>query len=410
MGCTTSRPTSLERFQTVLMVPCPLKAFVSGRKIDLSQLELHGVIGVGTFSRVSVASFKEGPANMPVALKVLNKSTIIRLNQVEHVRTEKQILNGIMHPFVVNLLTTFQDKANLYMVLEYINGGELHSYIQVQAGQVTDGTARFFCGELFLALEYLHSLSVAHRDVKPSNILITSGGHLKLTDFGFAKVITDKSYTFVGTAEYVSPELVRRDPSEGHGLGVDWWAFGVVLFELLAGFTPFVAEDIQSIMDNILGGSVGYPRNMSSRAKALVAALLEPSVDHRLTPPNIRKHKWFRGMRFDRLIAMRLPPPFVPDVGGPEDTRMFDRYPDLGVPVMDITDEQQQHFQRFSRMSDGQHPTLLVKQCVYPEAVSSSIIEKLGYAKSFSSWGSSVSRLSTLSTSSNASGVGIAKQ
>ncbi len=124
-------------------------------------------------------------------LKILSKEKIVRLKQTEHVKSEKSVLAQISHPFIVKLYATFQDQANLYFLLEYISGGELFSCIR-RNGRLSNSTARFYAAEIVLAIRYLHSLHIAHRDLKPENLLLDSDGHIKLSDFGFAKVITDK--------------------------------------------------------------------------------------------------------------------------------------------------------------------------------------------------------------------------
>lgn len=264
-----------------------------------------------------------------MALKILRKSEVIRLKQVEHVKMEKAILSMIEHPFIVNLLTTFQDEKRLFMLMEYVNGGELFSYLRKE-GRLPNDSARFYAGEIILALAYLHAMNAIYRDLKPENILITSDGHVKLTDFGFAKVVEDRTYTLCGTPEYLAPEIIQ---SKGHGKGVDWWALGVLMFEMLAGFPPFYDESPFGIYKKALSGKVNFPRHFDVKAKDLITRLLTYEASQRLGclkhgAQDLQKHKWYKGMDWDHLINRSIRPPFVPNVKGPGDTSMFDKYPE----------------------------------------------------------------------------------
>jgi serine/threonine protein kinase len=162
-------------------------------------------------------------------MKVLKKAEVVRLKQVEHIISEKQILCHINFPFIVNLFCTFQDEKSLYMLLEYVVGGELFSHLRT-AGRFSNETTKFYSGEIILAIEYLHSLDIIYRDLKPENLLFDSRGHIKITDFGFAKIVEDRTWTLCGTPEYLAPEIIQ---SKGHGKAVDWWALGILILSLM---------------------------------------------------------------------------------------------------------------------------------------------------------------------------------
>lgn len=162
---------------------------------------------------------------------MLKKSEVVRLKQVEHVKSEKDILKRIQHPFIVNLFATFQDNRRLFMVMEFVHGGELFSYLRRET-KLDNAGGRFYASEITVALQYLHSMDIVYRDLKPENLLIDGEGHVKITDFGFAKVVLDRTWTVCGTPEYLAPEVIQ---SKGHGKSVDWWALGILIFEMLAG-------------------------------------------------------------------------------------------------------------------------------------------------------------------------------
>ena len=168
-----------------------LRTLVEGRTLHLSDFDLRATVGTGTFGRVRIVKLKGSISRTPFALKMLKKSEVIRLKQVEHVKSEKDILMMIDHPFIVTLVAAFQDEKRLYMLMEFVNGGELFSYLRKQ-GRLSVDAARFYAAEIVLAFSYLHERNIVYRDLKPENLLIDSQGHIKITDFGFAKVIESR--------------------------------------------------------------------------------------------------------------------------------------------------------------------------------------------------------------------------
>lgn len=165
-------------------------------------------MGTGTFGRVRLVKHRDDPEEaLPLALKCLKKSEIIKLKQIEHVKSEKNILERINHPFIVNLKGTFQSPTHVFMLLDYACGGELFTLLR-REGRFANDVALFFAVEIILAFEYLHSSDVAYRDLKPENLLIDRDGHVKITDFGFAKEVPDRTYTLCGTPEYLAPEII----------------------------------------------------------------------------------------------------------------------------------------------------------------------------------------------------------
>lgn len=351
-----------------------LKKLIASRKWEVGDLELETVVGEGMFSRVRIAKIKEPPGETtPIALKVLKKKDIVKMQQVEHVRQEKDILLRISHPFIVDLLGTFQDEQSLYMMMEFVNGGELHEYIQLQAGQTPKLDCAFFCSEIFLAIAYLHALEIVHRDLKPQNLLLDDQGHVKLTDFGFAKIIPnkEKSFTMVGTPEYVAPEIIAK---EGHGKAVDWWAFGIVLFEILLGYTPFCGDNMDDIFANVIEGKIDCPKHMDASAQDLVTKLLVQDPTKRLGclktgPKGLQKHKFFASIDFKSMLNRRQPTPHKPTVSSADDTSMFVKYSNrVSVGAEAITEEEQKMFRRFSTHGDQVIPPVSeLKKRMYPQ-------------------------------------------
>lgn len=322
-------PAAPEPSSCKLVSVIHLKALTRGKPFTFQDFDLRATVGTGTFGRVRVVKIKGSADRTPLALKILKKSEVIRLKQVEHVKAEKQILSMIEHPFIVNLLTTFQDEKRLFMLMEYVNGGELFSYLRKE-GRLPNDHARFYAGEIILAFSYLHSMHIVYRDLKPENLLIDCEGHMKVTDFGFAKVVEDRTWTLCGTPEYLAPEIIQ---SKGHGKAVDWWALGILMFEMLAGYPPFYDENPFGIYQKVLAGRIDFPRHFDVKAKDLIKRLLTHDRAKRFGclkagSDDLKKHKWYKGLDWDLLLTRNIPPPFVPAVKAPDDTSMFDRYPE----------------------------------------------------------------------------------
>jgi len=250
---------------------------------------------------------------------------VVRLKQVDHVKNEKKILLSIHHPFIVNLYATFQDETNLYMLMEYVIGGELFSHLR-KAGRFPTETAKIYAAEVVLALEYLHNLDILYRDLKPENLLLDKSGHIKIADFGFAKHVEDRTWTLCGTPEYLAPEIIQ---SKGYGKAVDWWALGVLLFEMLAGYPPFFDDNPFGIYEKILANRIHFPRHFDPLAKDLIKKLLASDRTKRLGnlkagAADIKKHDFFKKIDWESLGQRKVKPPIQPKVKGEGDTSNFE--------------------------------------------------------------------------------------
>lgn len=280
-------------------------------KSTLADYEQLRTLGTGSFGRVRLVKHKT--TGKFYAMKMLWKSVVIQLKQVQHILNENSVLDEINHPFLVNLVSHFQDKDRLYLVLELVEGGELFYYLR-KAGRFSTSQAKFFAAEVILAMEYMHSLDIVYRDLKPENILLDTDGHVKVTDFGFAKRVKDKTWTFCGTPEYVAPEIIL---TKGHGKPVDWWAIGVLIYEMLAGYTPFYDDDPLKLYEKIVYGKVLFPEGFDPDAKDLIRRLLTADLTKRIGNlkagvAEIKRHRWFRDINWDAFARRQVKPPFKP--------------------------------------------------------------------------------------------------
>ncbi|XP_075211653.1 protein kinase, cAMP-dependent, catalytic subunit 3 isoform X1 [Lycorma delicatula] len=293
----------------------------------LDDFDIIKTIGTGTFGRVCLC--REKSTSSYAAMKILAINDVIRLKQVEHVKNEKNILQQVRHPFIVNLRWHFRDNSHIYMLFDYVCGGELFSYLR-NAGRFTTSTANFYTTEIVVALEYLHSQSVVYRDLKPENLLLDRDGHLKITDFGFAKKLNDRTWTLCGTPEYLAPEIIQ---SKGHNKAVDWWALGVLIYEMLAGYPPFFDDNPFGIYEKILAGKIEWPRHLDPVAKDLIKKLLVQDRTKRLGnmkngAEDIKRHRWFKSIDWQDVFFKKQKPPIIPRVSYDGDTRNFDEYPE----------------------------------------------------------------------------------
>jgi len=270
---------------------------------------------------------------------------------VEHVKAERTLMTILQHPFIIPFLTAFEDERHLYIVMEFAAGGELFAHIREQ-GRLTNDSARFYGGELILALEHMHVMQIAYRDIKPGNCLLDGEGHLKLTDFGFAKALPlrGSTHTMCGTAEYLAPEMIL---GKGHDKAVDWWAFGVLLFEMLSGYPPFHDESPYGIYKKVLDVDYTMPRHLDVKVKDLIHQFLVKDPLKRIGvrrrgPEEVKKHQWLKGLDWDMLINRTVPPPYVPKLASADDTSMYSTFPEDSTDAPMIDRRQNALFEGFA--------------------------------------------------------------
>ncbi|XP_070584121.1 ribosomal protein S6 kinase beta-2 isoform X2 [Erythrolamprus reginae] len=282
--------------------------------------ELLRVLGKGGYGKVFQVRKVQGTNSGKIfAMKVLRKAKIAcNAKDTAHTKAERNILEAIKHPFIVDLIYAFQTGGKLYLILECLSGGELFMQLE-REGIFLEDTACFYLSEITLALGHLHFNGIIYRDLKPENIMLNSHGHIKLTDFGLCKEsIHDGSvtHTFCGTIEYMAPEILMRS---GHNRAVDWWSLGTLMYDMLTGSPPFTAENRKKTIDKILKGKLMFPPYLTSDARDLLRKFLKRNPNQRIgggpgDAGDVQKHPFFRHINWDDLLARRVDPPFRPSL------------------------------------------------------------------------------------------------
>ncbi|XP_070772934.1 ribosomal protein S6 kinase beta-1 isoform X4 [Enoplosus armatus] len=245
-----------------------------------------------------------------------------------HTKAERNILEEVKHPFIVDLIYAFQTGGKLYLILEYLSGGELFMQLE-REGIFMEDTACFYLAEISMALGHLHQKGIIYRDLKPENIMLNNNGHVKLTDFGLCKEsIHDGTvtHTFCGTIEYMAPEILMRS---GHNRAVDWWSLGALMYDMLTGAPPFTGENRKKTIDKILKCKLGLPPYLTQEARDLLKKLLKRNASLRLgagpgDAAEVQAHPFFRHINWDDLLARKVEPPFKPFLQSADDASQFD--------------------------------------------------------------------------------------
>lgn len=335
------------------------------QSIGLEDFDLLTVIGRGSFGKVMKVRHKQS-GNI-LAMKVLKKDMIVKENMVSHTLSEKRILQMIAHPFIVTLRFAFQTKEKLYLVLDFLSGGELFFHLKEET-KFSVQRAKYYAAEITLAIEHLHKFDIIYRDLKPENCVLDKDGHVCLTDFGLAKTSISNSsptYTFCGTPEYLAPEILR---GSGHAKAVDWWSLGILLYEMLVGLPPFYSENVSEMYELILKAPLKFPSFVPPEAQSLLRGLLDREEFKRLGAgptdgEEIKSHPFFSDIDWEKLYNREITPPFIPVVGeGESDTKFFDeeftseRIVDSVAEVTEDIADAEKAFKDFDFAGNGDAP------------------------------------------------------
>lgn len=290
----------------------------------MQDYEVVKTIGCGAAARVVLAVNRR--SNEAVALKVLSKQQVLAKGQWNKVSQERNILASGESPFIAAYRGAFQDPTHLYIALEYVPGGELYRLLQRKMTFSYEETL-FYAAEVLCALSHLHRRNTLYRDLKPENVLLSALGHVKLVDFGAARVLADQpASTMCGTPEYMAPEMVTQ---ANYTFPCDLWSLGILIYEMAVGQPPFRDESPMGLFAKILNQEVKFPKRFDDRLKSLVLGLLTRNPSTRLDESSVKSHVFFKGIDWNRVEQLYLQPPFQPLHRSATDTCNFDEVPDV---------------------------------------------------------------------------------
>lgn len=288
--------------------------------LSMESFEIVRVLGRGFFGKVMLVAQKD--TQELFAIKTVHKMRLLQSQKVHTILAERNIMRRIEHPFIVNLLFAFQSATKFYLGLEYIAGGELLGLMR-KTPVMPISQVRLYVAELALAIEHLHRHGIVYRDIKPENILIAPDGHLKLTDFGLSKDISNTKSTgsFCGTAEFMPPEIVEK---KFYTFSVDWWALGVLMYEMLFGRNPFHDENRAKMFSKICTRQPVFPGNVDPDVKDFIMKLLAKNPADRGSLRKLKDHPFWNGLNFSDVLAKKITPEFIPTITDPRAASNFD--------------------------------------------------------------------------------------
>ena len=297
--------------------------------IKLSYLDFDPLylIGTGSLGKVILVRYKKNK-NI-YAMKELSKSKIKINKQEENSKSERDLMIELTSPFIVNIKFAFQDETKLYIVSEFLQGGDMFYHMHHSTINFTENTVKFYIIELILAIEFFHENNVIYRDLKPENILMNSEGHIKISDFGLSKKLEnqkDKAYTLCGTLQYLAPEILKN---KGYDKSVDWWSLGCIYYEMLTGNLPFKTNGNKINLD-VFEEKIDFDENMNPLLINLISQLLNVNPKKRLgygaqDAKKIKEHQYFNDVDWNKYLNKEIEPPFVPKLEGELDLRYFDK-------------------------------------------------------------------------------------
>ena len=298
-----------------------------GLKLTFNDFEKLKVLGKGSFGEVLLVKLKAN--NKYYAMKILTKKQVKLRHQEVHTKAERDLMVRINCPFIVNIKFAFQDQVKLYIITEFMQGGEMFFHLHKEK-RFSNEKTRFYIIEIILAIEFLHKNKMLYRDLKPENIMVDSNGHIKLTDFGLSKMIKktkEKAFTISGTPQYLAPEILS---DEGYDNSVDWWSLGCVMYEMLVGKAPFRIPKGSYLSADLYKKKITIPEYVTEEAKDLISQLLVPNPKKRLGygedgAQKIKDHRYFEGINWEDAWNKKLTPPFIPVLKSETDLSYFDK-------------------------------------------------------------------------------------
>jgi len=303
---------------------------MSERKFQLLNIcdyELGETIKALSLGKMKIARNKK--TKELILIKVLNKNTILELKQTTHIFNEMNLLPTLSHQAIPKLIGANHDDKYIYIATEFLPGGDIYNLLRKEKTFSLDRT-RFYAGQIVFFLDYLHSKNIVFRNLKLENLLLDKNGYLKIVDFILAKEVKDRTYTMCGTASYLAPEIILN---KGHGLSVDWWALGVIIYEMIGGVDPFSDEDVMKTYENILERKLVFSSDFDDGSKSLIKHLLEPDLSKRYGNlkngvDDIKNHRFFKDLNWNKLLKQEIQAEYIPEIKSDNELSNYTVCPD----------------------------------------------------------------------------------
>lgn len=295
--------------------------------LNLNDYELGETIKVLSLGKAKVARNKK--TKELIFVKVLKKGKILESKQTTHVFNEINLLSIISHQSIPKFIGANHDEKYIYIATEFAPGGDLYNLLKKEKTFSLDRT-RFYIGQIVFLLDYLHSKNIVFRNLKLENLCLDKNGYLKVVDFILAKEVKDRTYTMCGTANYLAPEIILN---KGHGLSVDWWALGVLIYEMIGGVDPFSDEDVMKTYENILQRKLVFSSDFDDGSKSLIKHLLEPDLSKRYGNlkngvDDIKNHRFFTGLNWNKLLKQEIQADYIPEIKSDNELSNYTIIPD----------------------------------------------------------------------------------
>ena len=281
--------------------------------ININDYELGETIKVLRLGKMKIARNKQ--TKELILIKVLKKSTILESKQTTHIFNEINLFPALSHQTIPKFIGVNHDEKYIYIATEFVPGGDLYNLLRKEKTFSLERT-RFYAGQIVFFLDYLHNKNIVFRSLKLENLLIDKNGYLKIVDFILAKEVKDRTYTMCGTASYLAPEIILN---KGYGLSVDWWALGILIYEMIGGVDPFSDEDVMKTYENILERKLVFSSDFNDGSKSLIKHLLEPDLSKRYGNlkngvDDIKNHRFFKDLNWNKLLKQEIQADYIPEI------------------------------------------------------------------------------------------------
>ena len=314
--------------------------------LNINDYELGETIKVLNLGKMKIARNKQ--TKELILIKVLKKSTIMESKQTTHIFNEINLLPTLSHQAIPKLIGANHDEKYIYIATEFVPGGDLYNLLRKENTFTLERT-RFYAGQIVFFLDYLHNKNIVFRNLKLENLLIDKNGYLKIVDFILAKEVKDRTYTMCGTAGYLAPEIILN---KGYGLSVDWWALGIIIYEMIGGVDPFSDEDVMKTYENILERKLLFSSDFDDGSKSLIKHLLEPDLSKRYGNlkngvDDIKNHRFFKELNWNKLLKQEIQAEYIPEIKSDNELSNYTVCPDEDEKVESLSKDNDPFYDLF---------------------------------------------------------------